>query len=213
MPSFLDVKPSITFPISELLRQYPIHSQHVIAHIRKATVGGVTLGNYHPFRRELWERYWVFAHNGDLPNFYPENADFYRSVGQTNGERAFYLILETLRQIFPVGQTSLEKLYVLLRDISVAIAASYDSLSSTLRGESAHRPDIGFLRAKRLITTADPPQKVVSGGELIEYTPVDVEYICSGLIFAPRIEPSQPNKKLERLPNFPGTLKGESITT
>jgi diacylglycerol kinase family enzyme len=93
-----------------------------------------------------------------------------------------------------------------------AIAASYDLLSSTLRGEAAQRPDIGFLRAQRFKVTANPPQKVVLDGEMIGHTPVDVECIPGGLtVFAPQIEPSQPIEKLEGLPNLTVTLKDEEI--
>jgi predicted glutamine amidotransferase len=115
---FLDVKPSVNSPIADLVRRYPIHSTNVIAHIRKATVGGVSLENCHPFQRELWGRYWVFAHNGDLPDFQPKSEGFYRPVGNTDSERAFCSILETLRQAFPDRKPSLEKLYPLLREIT-----------------------------------------------------------------------------------------------
>jgi predicted glutamine amidotransferase len=120
---FLDVNPSVNSAIAELVRHYPIRSKHVIAHIRKATVGGVALENCHPFQRELWGRYWVFAHNGDLPNFHPENAGVYRPVGQTDSERAFCLILETLRQTFPDQKPPLHQLYTALKDITTTIAA------------------------------------------------------------------------------------------
>ena len=46
-------------------------AQNIVAHIRKATQGRVALENTHPFVRELWGRYWVFAHNGDLKDFAP----------------------------------------------------------------------------------------------------------------------------------------------
>ena len=49
-----------------MVRRYPIRSDNIVAHIRKATQGRVALENTHPFVRELWGRYWVFAHNGDL---------------------------------------------------------------------------------------------------------------------------------------------------
>ena len=49
--------------------RYPIRSDNVIAHIRKATQGRTALENTHPFVRELWGRYWVFAHNGNLEGF------------------------------------------------------------------------------------------------------------------------------------------------
>ncbi|PMB20218.1 class II glutamine amidotransferase, partial [Fischerella thermalis CCMEE 5198] len=80
---FIDAIPSISSPIAELVRCYPIHSTHVIAHIRKATQGEIALENCHPFRRELWGRYWVFAHNGDLPEFNPTDMQYYQPVGNT----------------------------------------------------------------------------------------------------------------------------------
>lgn len=119
---FLDDKPSCVSPIAELVRHYPIKSTHVIAHIRKATFGSVALENCHPFRRELWGRYWIFAHNGDLPDFYPETDGFYRPVGQTDSERAFCLILDTLRQAFPSEKPPLSELYPVLQTVTQAIA-------------------------------------------------------------------------------------------
>lgn len=120
---FLDAKSSVASPIAELVRRYPIHSTHVIAHIRKATQGEINLENCHPFRRELWGRYWVFAHNGDLPGFNPQSNSFYFPVGDTDSEKSFCLILETLRKAFPAGKPSLEKLYPVLQDITQDIAA------------------------------------------------------------------------------------------
>jgi predicted glutamine amidotransferase len=118
----VDSKPSIASPVAELVRSYPIHSTHVIAHIRKATQGKVVLENCHPFRRELWGRYWIFAHNGDLQNFVLENTQFYHPVGDTDSEKAFCLILETLRQNFSNGKPSLEILYPVLKDITQKLA-------------------------------------------------------------------------------------------
>ncbi|MEA5503907.1 class II glutamine amidotransferase [Halotia wernerae UHCC 0503] len=118
---FLDEKPAIDSPIAELVRCYPIHSTHVIAHIRKATQGEIALQNCHPFRRELWGRYWVFAHNGNLPDFDPENQRFYQPVGNTDSEKAFCVILETLRRSFPDGKPTLENLYPVLRKVTVSI--------------------------------------------------------------------------------------------
>ena len=50
-------------PIADCVKQYNIKSLNVIAHIRKATQGGVTIENTHPFIREIWGQNWVFAHN------------------------------------------------------------------------------------------------------------------------------------------------------
>jgi glutamine amidotransferase len=68
---FVDHQPASESPVAELIRRYPIKSRNVIAHIRKATQGLIALENCHPFVRELWGRYWVFAHNGDLKDFHP----------------------------------------------------------------------------------------------------------------------------------------------
>ncbi|MDX2097202.1 MAG: class II glutamine amidotransferase [Leptolyngbyaceae cyanobacterium bins.59] len=119
---FLDPNPSVISPIAALVQNYPIRSTHVIAHIRKATFGDVSLENCHPFQRELWGRYWVFAHNGDLHDFEPENQGFYRPVGKTDSERAFCLILNTLRHSFSETQPPLKQLYPVLEEVTRTIA-------------------------------------------------------------------------------------------
>ncbi|VEB43817.1 glucosamine--fructose-6-phosphate aminotransferase [Chromobacterium violaceum] len=84
-------------PVADLVRRYPIKSENVIAHIRKATQGEVNLANTHPFMREMWGQYWIFAHNGNLESFHPEAGEHYRAVGTTDSERAFCHLLEKLR--------------------------------------------------------------------------------------------------------------------
>ena len=44
--------------------------------------------------------YWVFAHNGDLINFYPKLSGCYLPVGDTDSELAFCAIMETLKSGF-----------------------------------------------------------------------------------------------------------------
>jgi len=107
---FLDPQPSSESPVAELVRHYPIRSLNVIAHIRKATQGAVGLENTHPFMRELWGRYWIFAHNGNLTDFAPDLDGSFLPVGQTDSERAFCYLLQTLRQRFadvPPGRAAL----------------------------------------------------------------------------------------------------------
>ncbi|WP_066348956.1 class II glutamine amidotransferase [Geminocystis sp. NIES-3708] len=115
---FLDDNPSINSPIAQLVKQYPIKSKNVIAHIRKATQGEIGLENCHPFQRELWGNYWVFAHNGNLDNFEPNLRGIYQTVGTTDSEKAFCLLLETLRQSFPNGKPTLLELYPILKTIT-----------------------------------------------------------------------------------------------
>lgn len=86
------------------MRHYPIRSLNVIAHIRKATQGPVGLENTHPFMRELWGRYWIFAHNGNLDAYTPTLDGSYLPVGQTDSERVFCHLLQTLRRRFPAAE-------------------------------------------------------------------------------------------------------------
>ena len=119
---FLDPQPSSESPIAELVRRYPIHSLNVIAHIRKATQGPVGLENTHPFMRELWGRYWIFAHNGNLDSYAPDLDGSVLPVGQTDSERAFCHLLQTLRQRFPDGPPA-----------KLALHAALDEFASRLR--------------------------------------------------------------------------------
>jgi glutamine amidotransferase len=93
---FVDHQSAQHSPVAEMVRRYPIKSEHIIAHIRKATQGGVALHNTHPFVRELWGRYWAFAHNGNLSYFAPKLHASFRPVGETDSERAFCWLMQEL---------------------------------------------------------------------------------------------------------------------
>ena len=113
---FLDPLPSAQSPIAELVRKYPIRSLNVIAHIRKATQGVVTLENTHPFMRELWGRYWVFAHNGNLPQFQPQLDGSFLPVGNTDSERIFCWLLQSLRKRFGNALPGRDALFAALHE-------------------------------------------------------------------------------------------------
>ena len=93
---FIDPSAAADSPVAELIRNYPIKSRNVISHIRKATVGAVMLENCHPFVRELWGRYWVFAHNGDLHGYAPRLHAGFHPVGSTDSEQAFCWLMQEL---------------------------------------------------------------------------------------------------------------------
>ncbi|WP_054285880.1 class II glutamine amidotransferase [Gulbenkiania mobilis] len=97
---YIDDKPSVASPVADLVRRYPIKSENVIAHIRKATQGEVRLANCHPFMREAWGQYWIFAHNGDLKAFTPPVGGRYTPVGDTDSERAYCHLMNHLRSRF-----------------------------------------------------------------------------------------------------------------
>jgi predicted glutamine amidotransferase len=123
---FLDSKATIESPVADLVRKYPIHSKNVIAHIRKATQGLVALENCHPFQRELWGRYWIFAHNGNLKGFHPDALEFFQPAGQTDSERAFCHLLERLWREFPEGYPGGEAIHRFLEGVAAEIAAHGD---------------------------------------------------------------------------------------
>ncbi len=118
---FVDHTSAATSPVAELIRRYPVKSKNVIAHIRKATQGVVALENCHPFVRELWGRYWVFAHNGDLKNFAPRLHGSFRPVGSTDSELAFAYIMQELAKSH-AGVPSVAELTITLREIAARIA-------------------------------------------------------------------------------------------
>ena len=120
---FLDPQPSISSPVAELVRSYPIRSLNVIAHIRKATQGDIRLDNTHPFQRELWGRYWIFAHNGNLVDFAPVFDGRFVPVGTTDSERAFCHILQTLAARFPEGPPDSARLHAALGELATEIGA------------------------------------------------------------------------------------------
>jgi glutamine amidotransferase len=119
---FVDKEGAATSPIAKMLRTYPVKSHNVIAHVRKATVGAVTLENCHPFVRELWGRYWVFAHNGDLKNYAPQLHGSFRPVGSTDSELAFCWLLQELDKSH-AGVPSVEELTHTLRELVPQIAS------------------------------------------------------------------------------------------
>lgn len=93
---FVDKESAATSKMAHMLTTWPIKSHNVIAHVRKATVGGVRLENSHPFVRELWGRYWVFAHNGDLKDYQPHLHGHFQPVGDTDSEKAFCWLMQEL---------------------------------------------------------------------------------------------------------------------
>lgn len=120
--TFVDHHSARASPVAELVKRYPIRSDNVIAHIRKATQGRVALENTHPFVRELWGRYWVFAHNGDLKGYQPRLHAAFRPVGDTDSERAFCWLMQELAKAH-ASVPSVTELSATLRELLPRIAA------------------------------------------------------------------------------------------
>lgn len=99
----------------------------MMAHIRYATIGAVSLENVHPFSRELWGIQWCFCHNGEVPKFavWQENGPrlgkttddiAFRPIGDTDSEAVFCAIMNALKAEFDYLPT-LPVLHSILRKL------------------------------------------------------------------------------------------------
>jgi glutamine amidotransferase len=86
-----------------------VSSDTVLAHVRKATQGGHTVLNCHPFQYGRW----VFAHNGDVPDFSRHREALLDEVsprlrrfvlGETDSEVLFFMLLSRLEAYGPLSQ-------------------------------------------------------------------------------------------------------------
>ena len=118
----VDAQSARTSPVADMVRRFPIKSKAIVAHIRKATQGRVALQNTHPFVRELWGRYWIFAHNGDLPNYRPRLHGAFQPVGETDSERAFCWLMQEFAKAH-AGVPPVLELMNTLRELVPTISA------------------------------------------------------------------------------------------
>ena len=89
-----------------------VSSETVLAHVRKATQGEISVLNCHPFQYGRW----TFAHNGDVPNFNQTRAALLECVaprlrrfilGDTDSEVIFYILLSQLERFGPLHRPHL----------------------------------------------------------------------------------------------------------
>lgn len=118
---FLDPEPSSQSRIAEFVRNYPIKSKNVIAHIRKATQGQVGLENTHPFTREQWGQYWIFAHNGNILNYRPKLNGTFTPVGSTDSEFIFCWFMQELRIKFGTIYPGNSAIFETIKELTVEI--------------------------------------------------------------------------------------------
>ncbi|MFM0271017.1 class II glutamine amidotransferase [Paraburkholderia aspalathi] len=115
---FIDNKPACRSPMAEFVKRYPIKSRNVIAHIRKATQGGASAENCHPFMREHNGQQWVFAHNGDLRERNWWVSGPYAPVGTTDSETAFCTIMNVIHKRGVDRDTTPDELFDVIEDIT-----------------------------------------------------------------------------------------------
>lgn len=96
---FREPRAAATSPWVECLQQNPVPTDTVIAHIRHATQGAISLANTQPFVRELHGRAHVFAHNGHLGDRVRDEGsacERFMPIGETDSEVAFCRFLDAL---------------------------------------------------------------------------------------------------------------------
>lgn len=142
---YVDGCPQVTRSPSHALGDQLFHrlsgvvaSQTVLAHVRKATVGEKTVLNCHPFQYGRW----VFAHNGDLPDF-EQKRDALRALvsdrlrrfilGDTDSETVFFLFLTELEKLSPLSQPGS------IREVILALKRSTQLVRQLCSG-TAERP-------------------------------------------------------------------------
>jgi len=82
----------------ELMSMDKLLSDLCIAHIRKATVGELSVENTHPFKAEVVGKTWIFAHNGTVSqSAFPKKKDA-AVKGETDSERAFWHIMNAIEK-------------------------------------------------------------------------------------------------------------------
>lgn len=87
-----------------------VSSQTVVAHVRKATRGENSVLNCHPFQYGRW----VFAHNGDIPDFDQHREALVAAVapelrrfilGDTDSEVVFFILLTRMLGCGPLSSS------------------------------------------------------------------------------------------------------------
>lgn len=94
-------QPAVDSHLFDFTEQYP-KSEIFISHVRRSTMGNRSYLNTHPFYRsimigaEKWE--FAFAHNGTLTDAPQLPLGGFIPIGQTDSERAFCHLLDTISE-------------------------------------------------------------------------------------------------------------------
>lgn len=82
----------------QFVKNRKLESNMIISHIRKATMGEVSLRNTQPFSRELKGNIHIFAHNGMCPDIIQDSLETspFQPIGDTDSEHAFCYFLKQM---------------------------------------------------------------------------------------------------------------------
>ena len=105
-----------------------VSSETVVAHVRAATHGVLSLVNSHPFQFGRW----IFAHNGNIPDFENVREKLIAQVppvkrrfilGNTDSEVFFYLLLDNMERRYDLHRSGYP-----LEEIESAIRQTVDQI-------------------------------------------------------------------------------------
>lgn len=139
-----------------------VASETVIAHVRKATKGSISVLNCHPFQHGRW----TFAHNGDVPRFAEARADLVEGIdpslrrfvlGETDSEVCFFLFLSELARGGSIHRD------VALSDVSAA-------LTRTVARVRRVADDGGVASSLTFLVTNGTVMAAIMGGKELFYS-------------------------------------------
>ncbi len=121
------VKSTVTAESDDLFRHVSgiVTSQTVLAHIRKATHGKLTILNTHPFQYGRW----TFAHNGNIKHFDAVKKQLMNEVakenqpyclGETDSEVIFHILLTSINKLVEIHQPNPD-MKLVMKGISNAV--------------------------------------------------------------------------------------------
>ncbi len=148
-----------------------VSSQTVIAHIRKATQGELSILNSHPFQYGRW----VFAHNGNIKNFEhiknkledliePKLKRFF--LGETDSEIIFLIILTFIEKHIQKNQLESCFNFVIKNAVKDAIQAIVQTIGPLNTHEKA-LPSENFLT---FLLTNGELMYALQGGQPLHYS-------------------------------------------
>jgi predicted glutamine amidotransferase len=138
-----------------------VSAQTVLAHVRKASVGAISLPNTHPFQRGRW----LFAHNGTLPEWEgvrgPLEGLLEPSLraelrGETDSERCFLLFLTRLRRRCDAERAPVALAIEALRETQALLTETLPAPGSTTFLLTDGRLMLACRRGRTLFFSAPP---------------------------------------------------------
>lgn len=147
-----------------------VSSETVVAHLRKATQGEMTIINTHPFQFGQW----VFVHNGNVENFPQLRQKLVERIppvlrrfilGDTDSEVLFYLLLARMAERCELSRAGFP-----LDDVIIAarkMVEEVEALTGGIHEDNAGPPDRTYLT---FVLTNGTTMLAHQGGKELQYS-------------------------------------------